>query len=316
MRNSPRVSIVTATKNGARYLNETISSVLMQNYDNIEYIIVDGNSSDGSVDILRKISDHRVRWISEPDRSAEDGFEKAIGMATGKYLMFMAVSDKYLSVNWISRCVRVLEEDSDISLVWGVAVNMNEDGDLDSLWMPWLTSQMNYQKERFLQHWLANHHPLPELNFCVHRSVFSQCYPSAREEYDIAGDKFFTFNYKFSTKGYLPYFIPAFAHAGRAHADSIQSTTKDSMMVSYKNYQTKIIQYGWEVILGRRSHVFRDSGGTSISTIGVANRMLLFFAVIYARIQFVAGMIVRVEVVRPKLFGLYKKAWRSLSFSR
>lgn len=315
MSNCPKVSIVTANKNGARFLDETISSVLMQNYRNIEYIIVDGDSNDGSVDILRKLSDPRVHWISEPDRSAEDGFEKAIQMATGKYIMFMAISDKYLSVNWITRCIRVLESDEAVSLVWGVAVNMNEDGDLDSLWMPWLMAYKNIQKEHFLRYWIATQHPLPELNFCVRRSVFAECYPSVLEDYEIVGDKFFTFNYKFTTKGYLPYFIPAFAHAGRSHADSIQSTTRESMRASYRSYRTKIIRYCWDVVLSRRRHVFRDSNGNIIGTLGAAKRLFLALSVIDARIRVFAVMVIRVEALRPKLLRLLELLRRSLRVS-
>ena len=79
----PKISIITPSYNDSRYLEETISSVLSQNYPNLEYIIIDGGSTDGSVDIIKKYADRLAYWISEPDNglyhALQKGFEKSTG---------------------------------------------------------------------------------------------------------------------------------------------------------------------------------------------------------------------------------------------
>ena len=83
----PRISIVTPSFNQGQFIEETIRSVLLQGYPNLEYIIMDGGSADGSVDIIRKYASWLTYWVSEPDRGQADaigqGFDKATGIRLG-----------------------------------------------------------------------------------------------------------------------------------------------------------------------------------------------------------------------------------------
>src|SRR2546421_9448699 len=85
-------SIITPTLNPGRKLEDTINSVLSQNKELFEYIIVDGGSTDETLDIIRK-SGERIKWISEEDRGPYDSMNKGIGMATGDYLYFLGAGD-------------------------------------------------------------------------------------------------------------------------------------------------------------------------------------------------------------------------------
>ncbi|OFY26923.1 MAG: glycosyl transferase [Bacteroidetes bacterium GWF2_43_11] len=92
----PKISIVTPSFNQAAYLEETIVSVLSQNYPNLEYIIIDGGSTDGSVDIIRKYEKYLAYWCCEPDRGHGDALNKGFVRSTGEILAWINSDDKYL----------------------------------------------------------------------------------------------------------------------------------------------------------------------------------------------------------------------------
>jgi glycosyltransferase involved in cell wall biosynthesis len=91
----PLVSIVTVVKNCAQHIEETIKSVINQTYSNIEYIIIDGASTDGTVDIIKKYDDHINYWVSEPDNGISAAFNKGIGFCRGELIGLINAGDKY-----------------------------------------------------------------------------------------------------------------------------------------------------------------------------------------------------------------------------
>ncbi len=91
----PKISIITPSYNQVQYLEKTIDSVLSQNYPNLEYIIIDGGSSDGSVNIIRKYRKHLAYWVSEPDRGQSHAINKGIKIATGDVINWLNSDDFY-----------------------------------------------------------------------------------------------------------------------------------------------------------------------------------------------------------------------------
>jgi glycosyltransferase involved in cell wall biosynthesis len=99
----PKISIVTPSYNQGRFLEEAICSVLDQGYPNLEYIIIDGGSTDESVEIIRKFEKHLAYWVSERDQGHYDAINKGFAHATGEIMAWLNSDDKYTP--WAFRVV-------------------------------------------------------------------------------------------------------------------------------------------------------------------------------------------------------------------
>ena len=114
----PRISIVTPSYNQAEFLERTILSVLNQNYPNLEYIIIDGGSTDGSVEIIKKYEQFINYWVSEKDKGQSDAINKGFEKSTGEILAWQNSDDVYLD-GAFRKVVKVFEKHSDADLVFG-----------------------------------------------------------------------------------------------------------------------------------------------------------------------------------------------------
>lgn len=110
----PVISIITVVYNGAALLKGTIDSIQSQTYPNIEYLIVDGGSTDGTLDIIRNHESAITRWISEPDQGLYDAMNKGIKMATGDFLWFMNCGDRIYAEDTVAQMVTQCQADTDI----------------------------------------------------------------------------------------------------------------------------------------------------------------------------------------------------------
>lgn len=106
--NKPLVSVITVVFNGATTLEDTIRSVLQQTYDNIEHIIIDGASNDGTLDIIRKYDAEVDYWLSEPDVGIYDAMNKGIAFASGDYIGMLNADDFFASAQSVEKIVACL----------------------------------------------------------------------------------------------------------------------------------------------------------------------------------------------------------------
>lgn len=97
MNKNPKVSVITVVYNGERFIEETIKSVLNQTYNNIEYIIIDGGSTDGTIDIIKRYENRIDYWVSESDNGIYDAWNKGIKIAKGEWISFLGADDFYLN---------------------------------------------------------------------------------------------------------------------------------------------------------------------------------------------------------------------------
>ncbi len=123
----PLVSIITPSFNQARFLEQTIQSVLSQDYPNIEYIIVDGGSTDGSLEIIQKYATRLAWWVSEPDQGQTDAINKGFARARGEVLAWLNSDDTY-EPGAVSAAVAYLQAHPEAGMVYGEANFIDEHG--------------------------------------------------------------------------------------------------------------------------------------------------------------------------------------------
>ena len=204
----PKISIVTPSFNQAEFLEETIRSVLLQGYSNLEYIIVDGGSSDGSVDLIRKYEHHLAYWISEKDGGAADAIGKGFRKATGSIIGWLNSDDLYRP-GTLQSVASAFQNNKDVDVVYG---NTH-----------WIDANGNVLAEK-------RQTPFSKSAFFYGGADLQQ--PSTfwtRELYEKSGGLDPTFRAAFDTDLFFRFFqlgarfqhIPEFLAAFRLHSDQI-----------------------------------------------------------------------------------------------
>lgn len=173
-----KVSIITVCFNSAETIEDTIRSVLNQDYQQIEYIIVDGQSSDDTVSIVKSHSRHIDRFISEPDNGIYDAMNKGIKLATGDIVGFLNADDFYADNDVIEKIAGVMQS-NDVGCCYGDLEYVAPDnpGKTVRRW-----KSQPYQSGLFKKGW----HP-PHPTFFAKKSVFDK-YGGFDLSYDVGGD--------------------------------------------------------------------------------------------------------------------------------
>ena len=122
----PRISIVTPSLDQARYLRQCIESVLGQHDPNLEYIVVDGGSTDGSVDVLRSFGD-RIQWTSEPDKGQANAINRGLKRATGDIVSWLN-SDDFLEPGALAHVRRCFDANPGVAFIYGRAWMIDGEG--------------------------------------------------------------------------------------------------------------------------------------------------------------------------------------------
>lgn len=142
-----KVSIITPSFNQAPFLKQCIESVLNQDYPNIEYIIIDGGSNDGSVDIIKQFEDNIAYWISEADEGQSHAINKGFEKASGEIIAWLNSDDLYFP-DAVSTAVKRFEENQNLSLFYGNCVFIDKEG----AFLRYFTETESYNKHRLLNY--------------------------------------------------------------------------------------------------------------------------------------------------------------------
>jgi len=160
----PRISVVTVSYNQARFIEATLRSVLDQKYPNLEYIVIDGGSTDGSVEIIRRCEGQLHYWISERDNGQTEGLIKGFNAATGDVLCWLNSDDMFEP--WtLNEVGSFFCENQDVNVVYGNATGIDVDG-----------KQLGHKKEhgfsRFI--WMHDYNYIPQPSTFWRRRVYEE----------------------------------------------------------------------------------------------------------------------------------------------
>ena len=192
-----KVSIITSVYNNKATIEDAIKSVLSQTYKDIEYIVVDGASSDGTTDIIKKYEDKISKLVSEKDKGIYDGLNKGVDLATGDVIAFLHSDDIYENENIISEVVALFQS-NDVDSIYGDLVYVDKD-DTSKIFRYWKSGEYTFKK-------LQNGWMPPHPTFFVKRKFYEK-YGKFDLDFGIAADYDFMLRmlgkYKISTM-YLP----------------------------------------------------------------------------------------------------------------
>jgi len=173
-----RVSIITVVHNNRATMEDCVENVLSQSYKEIEYIVVDGGSNDGTIDVIQAYRERISHWVSEPDQGIYDAMNKGIRMATGEVIGFLHSSDVYAHPKVIEEVVQVFE-DSNVSSVYGDLQYVDKEN-LNRVIRNWKSSP--YRHGKFKLGWMP-----PHPTFFVRKEIYEK-YGYFNTHFRIAGD--------------------------------------------------------------------------------------------------------------------------------
>ena len=210
-----KVSLITATYNSENFLEECIVSVINQRYKNIEHIIVDGNSTDNTLGIIKKYEPHIAKWTSKSDRGMYDAINKGIAMATGDIIGILNSDDILVAEDVIETIVKTFEE-NDVDTVYG-DLEYVAAADTNKIIRIW--KGRPYKRSRFKYGWMPAHP-----TFYIKKSLVEK-YGFYENHYYTAADYEFMARYLYKnnvSSVYLPMLIVKMRMGGQSNRNLYQ----------------------------------------------------------------------------------------------
>jgi glycosyltransferase involved in cell wall biosynthesis len=227
----PKISIITASYNSEKTIKESMESVLNQSYQDIEYIVIDGNSSDSTVTLLKEaeiLFDGKMKWISEKDSGIYDAWNKGVKMASGDWILFLGTDD-FLTQDALTKYVEVLQKNPTANFISSrctlITVNKTP---LRTYGKGW-SSEMN--KYCVIAHVASLHHK----SLFASKGVFN-------DKFKISGDYDFLLRCRDIIKPYFINYISAYVQEGGISAQNIWKISKERKTVKLNNKTRTLLQ--------------------------------------------------------------------------
>lgn len=262
---NPKISVITPSLNHGKFMEDTILSVARQKFKDFEHIIMDGGSTDETMEIVSKYP--HVTCYSSEDSGPTEAFSKGLDIAKGDYVIMICTSDGLINEDWLGLGVEYLENDSEVSLVWGLPQYLSEDGILGDV------SYINYhfasfeppQKFDWINYWANTKFWFPEGNFIARRKVYRECFPTSDGDKKI--EPCLEFNFEFNSRGYLPHFIKTIANFGRTHENQMGQIFASNGLnrIQGERYDNLCNEYIRKIQSGT-PHFFRDGESNIIKS--------------------------------------------------
>jgi glycosyltransferase involved in cell wall biosynthesis len=166
---TPKLTVITPSFNQGAFIERTIRSVLDQGYDNLEYLIVDGGSTDETVEIIKRYDDRIAWWVSESDDGQTDALNKGLRRATGDIVAYINSDDYYLP-GAFDHVIAAFERRPDARWVVGACRFVNADDSLRNVWTPQLPTQRRHW-------WMLNPWGVPQPSSFWRRELFAELGP-------------------------------------------------------------------------------------------------------------------------------------------
>jgi glycosyltransferase involved in cell wall biosynthesis len=243
----PKVSVITVCYNAEKFIKNAINSVLNQTYENIEYIIIDGASTDNTVPIINKYKSRIAFVISEPDNGMYEAMNKGIKAATGDILYFLNSDDIFYDEYVIENIVKVFQKNNDIELIYGPIIIKNPITNESSI----KTHDYNITKSYFI------YGAICQQSIFYKADIFKKC-GQFNDTYKIVGDyewvlrAFYRYNVK---REFYEGIIAKFRKGGMSNCDKYSMLHHEERRKVMKEYFSRAEIYSYHLI-NRPTYIF------------------------------------------------------------
>jgi glycosyltransferase involved in cell wall biosynthesis len=229
MKRDIKISIITATYNAEKTLEKSILSILNQSYKNIEYILIDGGSTDFTLEIIQEHKGKIDYYLSEPDKGIYDAWNKGLDNASGDWIVFIGADD-FLLEDAISSYVKMISENVDLDMITSKAIICNENG---------LSNKIIGKP--FSSNKLRHHMHIVHSGCITKKSIFDKYGPFDLKSGIVGDYEYLLRVYKFVSIGFLDKVTLHFSSGGLSSRNIIPIL--DTLAVKNRYFSGKIINY-------------------------------------------------------------------------